>query len=433
MLQRLKRLHPFRTREAQRLALLFGVVYFSQGMWYLPNQVITIFFKDQGLSPSQVATFFLVSTIPWFIKPVYGLISDFVPLFGRRRKSYFLLTCILSALSGIWLAVMPEHPFWWMAALFTTMGFGLAFTDVLTDALMVEQGRPRGLTGAFQAVQWACITAAAVLIGVVGGHLAHTRELNLAFGISAVFPLVSFAMALFFVHETPAPRDAAAFHATTRAIREALTHRDVWMVAGFLFFYTFSPSFGPAFLYYQTDVLGFSQHFIGLLASLNSAASVLGALVYAPLSRRMPLRRLLNGSIGVGVAGTLCYLVYRGRISAIAIDTFFGGVGMLMQLAFLDLAAKACPRRVEATFFALLMSVFNTGTQLSQNVGARLYETYGYTPLVWISATMTALAWVLVPLLDVDRIEAQARAAEAPTAPPAALSATDAPPAPPSA
>jgi MFS family permease len=433
MLQRLKRLHPFRTREAQRLALLFGVVYFSQGMWYLPNQVITIFFKDQGLSPSQVANFFLVSTIPWFIKPVYGLISDFVPLFGRRRKSYFLLTCILSALSGIWLAVMPEHPFWWMAALFTTMGFGLAFTDVLTDALMVEQGRPRGLTGAFQAVQWACITAAAVLIGVVGGHLAHTRELNLAFGISADFPLVSFAMALFFVHETPAPRDAAAFHATTRAIREALTHRDVWMVAGFLFFYTFSPSFGPAFLYYQTDVLGFSQHFIGLLASLNSAASVLGALVYAPLSRRMPLRRLLNGSIGVGVAGTLCYLVYRGRISAIAIDTFFGGVGMIMQLAFLDLAAKACPRRVEATFFALLMSVFNTGTQLSQNVGARLYETYGYTPLVWISATMTALAWVLVPLLDVDRIEAQARAAEAPTAPPAALSATDAPPAPPSA
>jgi MFS family permease len=433
MRHRLKRLLPFRTREAQRLALLFGVVYFSQGMWYLPNQVITIFFKDQGLSPSQVANFFLVSTMPWFIKPVYGLISDFVPLFGRRRKSYFLLTCILSALSGIWLAVMPEHPFWWMAALFTTMGFGLAFTDVLTDALMVEAGRPLGLTGAFQAVQWACITGAAVLIGVVGGHLAHTRELNLAFGISAVFPLVSFAMALFFVHETPAPRDAAAFHATTRAIREALAHRDVWMVAGFLFFYTFSPSFGPAFLYYQTDVLGFSQRFIGLLASLNSAASVLGALVYAPLSRRMPLRRLLNGSIGVGVAGTLCYLVYRGRISAIAIDTFFGGVGMIMQLAFLDLAAKACPRRVEATFFALLMSVFNTGTQLSQNVGARLYETYGYTPLVWISATMTALAWVLVPLLDVDRIEAQARAAEVPSAPPAALSATDAPPAPPSA
>jgi MFS family permease len=432
MLQRLQRLHPFRTREAQRLGLLFGVVYFSQGMWYLPNQVITVAFKDQGLTPSQVANFFLVSTIPWFIKPAYGLLSDFVPIFGRRRKSYFLLTCTLAAASGIWLAVMPEHSFWWMAAFFTIMGFGLAFTDVLTDALMVEAGRPLGLTGAFQAVQWACITSSAVLIGVVGGHLAETRQLHLAFGIAACFPLVSFAMALYFVHEAPSPRDAAAFRATTQAIREALSHRDVWMVAGFLFFYTFSPSFGPAFLYYQTDVLGFSQHFIGLLASLNSAASVLGAIVYAPLSRRMPLRRLLNGAIAVGVAGTLCYLVYRGRVSAIVIDTFFGGVGMIMQLAFLDLAAKACPRRVEATFFALLMSVYNAGSQLSQNVGAQLYERYGYTPLVWISATMTALAWVLVPLLDVDRIEAQARAAtDAPAAIPADLSATGAPPAPP--
>jgi len=431
MRQRLTRLFPFRTREARRLALLFGVVYFAQGMWYLPNQVITVFFKDQGYTPSQVATFFLLSSFPWFIKPIYGLISDFMPLFGRRRQSYFLITCTLAALSGICLALTPVQTFWWMAALFTIMGFGLAFTDVLTDALMVESGRPLGLTGAFQAVQWACITGAAVLIGVVGGHLAATRELNLAFGIAACFPLVSFAMALFFVHEAPARRDLAALRATTRAIREALTHRNVWMVAGFLFFYTFSPSFGPAFLYYQADVLGFSQHFIGLLASLNSAASVLGALAYAPLSRRMPLRRLLNWSIGVGVAGTLCYLVYRGRVSAIAIDTFFGCVGMIMQLAFLDLAAKACPRRVEATFFALLMSVFNAGTQLSQNVGARLYETYGYTPLVWISATMTALAWVLVPLLDVDRIEAQARAPAEPLAAPAEVSATDAPPAPP--
>lgn len=432
MLQRLKRFHPFRTPETQRLAFLFGVVYFSQGMWYLPNQVITVFFKDQGLTPSQVANFFLISTIPWFIKPVYGLVSDFVPLFGRRRKSYFLLTCSLAALCGIWLALMPEHTFWWMAALFTAMGFGLAFTDVLTDALMVEAGRPLGLTGAFQAVQWACITGSAVLIGVMGGHLAETRQLDLAFAIAAGFPLVSFAMAYVFVREARSPRDVAAFRATTRSIREALTHRDVWMVAGFLFFYTFSPSFGPAFLYYQTDELGFSQHFIGLLASLNSAASVVGAIAYAPLSRRIPLRRLLNWSIGVGVAGTLCYLVYRGRISAVAIDTFFGCVGMIMQLAFLDLAAKACPRRVEATFFALLMSVYNAGSQLSQNAGAHLYEKYGYTPLVWISATMTALAWLLVPLLDVDRIEAQARAAtDAPAAIPAELSAADAPPAPP--
>lgn len=38
----LDRLNPFKTPDARRLALLFGVVYFAQGMWSLPNQTTTI-------------------------------------------------------------------------------------------------------------------------------------------------------------------------------------------------------------------------------------------------------------------------------------------------------------------------------------------------------------------------------------------------------
>jgi predicted MFS family arabinose efflux permease len=60
------------------------------------------------------------------------------------------------------------------------------------------------------------------------------------------------------------------------------------------------------------------------------------------------------------------------------------------------------------------MSVFNAGSQLSQNVGGRLYDWYGYTPLVVISAAFTALAWVLVPFVRIDRIERRARAARSP-------------------
>ncbi|OGK95776.1 MAG: hypothetical protein A3D33_13495 [Candidatus Rokubacteria bacterium RIFCSPHIGHO2_02_FULL_73_26] len=426
------RLNPFKTPEARRLAVLFGVVYFAQGMWSLPAQSITIVLKDRGLGPGQIADFFLLSTIPWLIKPAYGLLSDFVPLFGRRRKSYFLVTCGLAAgsagvlASGLLISDGPIRTYAWTlrglgfeyplsftlvagVGLFTAMALGLAFTDVLTDAMMVESGRPRGLTGAFQSVQWACITIALVLVGVAGGWLAERRALPLAFGLAAGFPLVSLGMAAVFVREPRARVDRAAFRATWTAIRAALATREVWAVAGFIFFWTFSPSFGPAFLFYQTDTLGFGQQFIGLLGSLGAAAGVAGAVVYAPVSRRLPLRRLINWCIGAAVVGTLAYLVYRDPVSAIVIDTVFGAIGMLTQLALLDLAAKACPRRVEATFFALLMSVYNGGAQLSQNVGARLYESVGFTWLVLISTAMTALVWVLVPLVKIDRIEARAR------------------------
>jgi MFS family permease len=414
MLARLQALHPFQTPEAKRLAVLFGIVYFAQGMWYLPNQTITISLKDGGLSAGQVATFFAITSVPWLIKPVYGLLSDFVPFFGFHRKSYLLLTSATAAAAGMLLGVTADHSYGRMAAFFTLMALGLAFTDVLVDALMVENGKPMGLTGAFQSVQWGAITTASILVGEVGGYFAEYRRLHAAFFLAACFPLLSLLMAAVFVREAPAREGAKEFWTTWAAIRKALGEREVWVVGGFILFWTFSPSFGPAFLYYQTDVLHFSQQFIGHLGAIAAVAGVVGAFVYAPLSRRMPLTRLINLSIGVGVAGTLAYLVYRDAWSALVIDISFGCIGMITQLAFLDLAAKSCPRHIEATFFALLMSVFNGGSQLSQNVGARLYDSLGYTPLVLISTAFTAAAWLLVPLVKIDRIEARARQARLP-------------------
>jgi len=69
---------------------------------------------------------------------------------------------------------------------------------------MVENGKPRGLTGAFQAVQWGAIYMAAVLVGELGGLLAERRSLHAAFVVAALFPLISFGMTLFVVHDPPA-------------------------------------------------------------------------------------------------------------------------------------------------------------------------------------------------------------------------------------
>jgi len=401
----------------RRLTLLFAIVYFAQGMIYLPDQVVAIVFKERGLSAGQLATFTWITTVPWFIKPLYGLLSDFVPLFGTRRRSYFMINASLAAAAALAVSFMPGAPYWGLTALITLLWLGVGFTDVLTDALMVETGKPLGLTGAFQSVQWGALSAASILVGVLGGYLAERRALASVFALVACFPIVSLLMAVFAVRERPARPDLEGLRETGRAVRHALRRRDPWLVAGFIFFFSFSPSFGPAFFYYETDTLGFSQQFIGMLTSLGAAAGILGAFVYAPLSRRFSLKRIIVWSIGASVVGTLAYLAYRGKPSAVVITLVFGAVGMTTQLAFMDLAAKACPRRAEATFFALLMSVYNVAMRSSEWTGAHLYDLVGYTSLVLISTAFTAAAWLLVPLVPIDAIQTAAREAE--TVPPA--------------
>src|SRR5215813_1743307 len=409
MLSRLRQLSPFQTPEARRLAILFGVVYFSQGMYHVTDQMVTLTLKEQfGLSAAQVANFGWIILIPWVIKPVYGLLSDSVPLFGRRRKSYFLLTCALATVAALALSSMGVPTYWGMALLITVMSLGLAFTDVLTDAMMVESGKPLGLTGAFQSVQWASINVATILVGAIGGYLAERRELHTGFLIAAFFPFLALVMGAAFIHEAPAKSRQEELREAWQGIKRAIGHRTMWVVAGFIFFWTFSPSIGIPLFYYQTDTLKFSQQFIGLLGSLASVAAIIGAAAYGPLSRVVSLHRLIVLSIAVSTVATLGYLFYNGTASAMVIDTTFGGIGMLTQLAFLDLAAKACPKHAEGTFFALLMSVYNLGVQGSQVTGGYLYDSTGFTPLILISAAMTALAWLLLPLVDIPGIERRA-------------------------
>ena len=359
-------------------------------MWSLPNLPITFLLKDTfGLSAGQTAMFFSITVIPWLVKPVYGLVSDFVPLFGRRRKSYFLLTSGLAAAMGLILSLLPSYTYWKVAVFFTLMGLGLAFTDVLTDAMMVENGQRLALTGPFQAVQWAAISFASMLVGVGGGWLAEHKALSLTFLIAMVFPLISCGMAVWFIREPRVEGGEKLFRETWMAIRGAIGSRQLWIAAGFIFFYNFSPSFGPALVYYSTDALHFSKIFLGSLDSLQYASGILGAAAYFAFSKSVSFRWLIHFAIAAGVIATLAYLGYVGHLSAVALALVFGSVGMIIQLTLLDLAAKACPKQAEGTFFALLMSVYNGAVQVSQMAGGWLYDLVGFTSLILISASCT--------------------------------------------
>ncbi|MBI4523216.1 MAG: hypothetical protein HY695_05315, partial [Deltaproteobacteria bacterium] len=270
-------------------------------------------------------------------------------------------------------------------------------------------GQRLGLTGQFQAVQWASISLASILVGVGGGWLAQHKPLSVTFLIATCFPVITLTMGIFLIREPRGQLSERQFRETWAAIRGAAGSRTLWAVAGFIFFYNFSPSFGPALVYYATDVLEFSKIFLGTLDSLSYASGIVGTALYFAFSKSFPLRHLIHFAIAAGVIATLAYLGYRGQLSAVVLSLLFGGVAMFIQLTFLDLAARACPRQAEATFFALLMSVYNGAVQLSQITGGWLYGVVGFTRLIFISAGFTAVCWFMVPLLKLQELERTGR------------------------
>ncbi|MGC1901281.1 MAG: hypothetical protein WA716_21625, partial [Pseudolabrys sp.] len=104
---------PDDARRIRRLMLYFGMVYAVEGIGQTDGiiaQPLTYYFKEvHSWTPMQVTAALTAFNLPWIIKPVYGLVSDFVPLFGYRRKSYLVLASIL-ATGAYLLAAQMEAP-----------------------------------------------------------------------------------------------------------------------------------------------------------------------------------------------------------------------------------------------------------------------------------------------------------------------------------
>jgi Na+/melibiose symporter-like transporter len=361
--------------------------------------------------------------LPWSIKPVFGLLIDFVPLPGGRRKPYLLLAAGGAAISLGWVYFFPfaEGDGVMIGSLLVAT-MCIAAADVACDALMVEKGQPLGITGVLQSVQWASMYGATVITGVLGGYLSQTNQETRAFLICALAAALAAVLTAAFVRERPmrGPKPATAHAKPDESGETSLTFaetaRELWGAArnpallgalAFLFLWSFNPFNTVVLNDYFTSGLGLSEQFYGNTISVLAISSMAASVAYGFYCRRVPFRLLLHGSIVLGVLATLAYLGLVGRVSAWIVTVGVGLTYMTATLVQLDLAARVCPPRVAGTVFATLMAATNLGMSLSIVLGGYLYAAWSrqwnphvaFRLLVVCGAASTALCWLVTPLL----------------------------------
>jgi hypothetical protein len=98
---------------------------------------------------------------------------------------------------------------------------GTAASDVIIDALMVENGERTGQTARFQGVQWLWFKVAAILTALGGGYLTQTfapaNALSVAALITLLAPMSVLLTAAFIVREEKSVLNLAELRATTRS------------------------------------------------------------------------------------------------------------------------------------------------------------------------------------------------------------------------
>src|SRR6202030_723427 len=146
--------------------------------------------------------------------------------------------------------------------------YGMAISSTVCGAILVENGQKFGTSDSFVNQQWLWFNIAALACGFIGGELVQRLSpagaLHGAAAVIAVAPLIVVFACAFLISDPQSRFDLHEIKRTFASLLAALTLRELWIIALFLFVYYLNPGLGTPLYYHMTDDLKFSQEYIGI-------------------------------------------------------------------------------------------------------------------------------------------------------------------------
>ncbi|POO00388.1 Folate-biopterin transporter [Trema orientale] len=172
---------------------LVCLIYFTQGFRSFVWTAVSYQLKDRlKLSPSASQFVFSVAFFPWSIKPLYGIISDCIPIRGRKRVPYLIISTVLSLIPWLILGLNASmrSSKWYLMSLLTVQNFGSAMADVVVDAMIAEAVRfeRASFSGDLQSMSWLAMAFGGICGSLSGGHALSNLETDTIFLLFSALP-----------------------------------------------------------------------------------------------------------------------------------------------------------------------------------------------------------------------------------------------------
>lgn len=393
----------------------------------LTAEKLNFLYKDRlGLDADGAATLGILLLLPSYLRPFLGGMADVYPLWGWHRRSYFVLATALRVGGFTALALMPRFTYAPVAAAVITALTGVYLRLVIVEAISVRVGNRTGTISQLQTIQWLVPSAGTILFGAhLSGYVTQHWTYHACFRDAALCALLALPLVFLIdehravhapgLHETPEARAMRRAEAladrrrTGMALRQGLGGPGLWPVIAFVFALQLAPRPGTAQFYYMVNGLHFSPQFLGDLGAWNSTGEIIGIVLYGLLAPRLPVRLIVSGTVALAVALYAPLFWLRGPHSAQLTGLATSIAGILVNLSISTIAARACPPRIEAMVFGLVMAASTLGGALSNKIGASLYVdfsasaggnlTHGWDALLLIGMAAALLCAFFLPFL----------------------------------
>lgn len=384
-------------------SFVFGVVIVygvSQGLGGAFSRISTEYYmKDvQKVQPSESQVYSGITSIPWIVKPLWGLLTDAVPILGYRRRPYFLFAGSLGVVSMLFLSLHKNLHIVLALLSLTAGSAAVAIADVTVDACVAQNSGSHPSLAADMQSLCALSSSIGALVGFsLSGILVHLLGPMGVYGLLSIpaglVVLVGVLLKESQTHNFAYQQVNQNLTDAAKAMWNTLKCPEVWRPCLYMYLsFALSVDIQEGMFYWATDSEGgphFSKENIGYISAVASVGSLLGAILYQYGLKDQSFRDLLFWTqLIFGLSGMLdLVLVLRLNLKFGIPDYFFmvmdasvsQMVGRLKWMPLLVLSSKLCPPGIEGTFFALLMSIDNTGLLTSTWGGGLLLHVFKIT------------------------------------------------------
>lgn len=365
-----------------RNELFFAAVYFVQAAVGISALAEFLFTRNQlGLSFVQLGILAALPTISWSIKPIYGFITDLVPIRGLRRKPYLHITPLITVMSWLYIWQVADS-FISFAIPLMIANVGMGFTDVICDGLVVQQSDEK-TAGRYQSLCWGSLTVGAIVTTFLSGLLLGREIVSVRdmFLLTALMPLITFGLSFLVKERKIEDRSELKLHEAIKprfivgaGVALALSIALLWPRAGqnsglmsigiigvwfiwfawyfkhlmamkvigksifaaaiFIFLWRFTPSFGAPWQDYFLNTVKIDEETYGYFGVVSYMGWLAGTILFSRWLDKLNLKKVLLWTIVIGATLGMSQLALTSPALANAVgrNFFIQGFGSLFAL-----------------------------------------------------------------------------------------------------
>jgi hypothetical protein len=415
--------------KIDRNQVSYLIIAFTQGITTLADIAIQYFYKDfLLLQPAEMARIISLTMIPWICKPLLGLLTDLVPIFGYRRKIYISMCGLLSVISWLYLSCLATGLFETTFFLFL-YNIAIAFASVVGEAIVVELSKhdtksrrvsrssvENNQTVSTKAKNYVSLFFLYRNIGVLissffKGFLIDVLSVRGVFFSNAIASSLLLIAGFIMVEERVTKRNSVTIDSKTETLLDHmetikrqnsvqtkiqlfkeflifLKKKEAWIPLLFVIILFAMPNFSDVFFFFMTNALLFTPTQLGFISLMSTMGVLLAIYSYRNCFKHWSFKIIVSFSSVLyfifAFVALIIVLNYRNPwfnsfLLCMCGFTFLSVIAEISMMPMMTLACSICPPKLEGTVYACFMSALSLGVILSSLNGSFIVSFYNVT------------------------------------------------------